>query len=239
VVGGNRKSVCHYTRHSEAKAFDFDGFWSAALRRFHEMAASQLRPKAGVIELLNVLDDIGLPRAVATSSSGEDVRVTSRSASAEGAFHTEEARRRHSYLLTYASQAHSFFHSRTAVADFAGRRESVCRHAGRSPQGDYVRGKPNPDPLSEGRRTARGRTCALPPTCNCTGRNQPSRISCAIPLTIMVPELLASTPEMERLWPGHQSPRPKVSDTMAPTLWPGRASQEVFVPRKKVFHRSV
>jgi hypothetical protein len=45
-----------------------------------------------------------------------------------------EARRRHSYLLTYASQAHSFFHPRTAVADLAGRRESVRDQAGRSPQ---------------------------------------------------------------------------------------------------------
>jgi hypothetical protein len=87
------------------KAFDFDGFWTAASRRFHVMAASQLRLKAGVIELLNVLDDIGLPRAVATSSCREDVQR---------------------YLTAYG---------------LLDRFQAVVA------QGDYARGKPNPDPV--------------------------------------------------------------------------------------------
>jgi HAD superfamily hydrolase (TIGR01509 family) len=56
------------------KGFDFDGFWMIAAKRFDEMVASQLRLKAGVIELLDVLDDMRLPRAIATSSRHEDVR---------------------------------------------------------------------------------------------------------------------------------------------------------------------
>jgi beta-phosphoglucomutase-like phosphatase (HAD superfamily) len=44
------------------KAFDFDVFWNRASKQFYEMAVLQLRLKAGVVELLDVLDDeLGLP----------------------------------------------------------------------------------------------------------------------------------------------------------------------------------
>jgi HAD superfamily hydrolase (TIGR01509 family) len=56
------------------KGFDFDGFWTRASKRYWEFAASQLRLKVGVVELLDLLDDLRLPRAIATSSLHEDVR---------------------------------------------------------------------------------------------------------------------------------------------------------------------
>ena len=56
------------------EGFDYDTFWTAASNRFAEMAKSQLRLKAGVVELLDLLDSITLPRAICTSSRHEDVR---------------------------------------------------------------------------------------------------------------------------------------------------------------------
>jgi HAD superfamily hydrolase (TIGR01509 family) len=56
------------------EGFDYDTFWTTASNRFAEMVRSQLRLKAGVVELLDLLDRIGLPRAICTSSRHEDVR---------------------------------------------------------------------------------------------------------------------------------------------------------------------
>ena len=54
--------------------FDFDFFWTTTKKRFEEMTETQLRVKAGVVELLDFLDEAGLPRAIATSSRHEDVQ---------------------------------------------------------------------------------------------------------------------------------------------------------------------
>jgi HAD superfamily hydrolase (TIGR01509 family) len=54
--------------------FDYDAFWATASNRFAEMVRSQLKLKAGVVELLDLLDEIDLPRAICTSSRHEDVR---------------------------------------------------------------------------------------------------------------------------------------------------------------------
>lgn len=56
------------------EGFDYDAFWSAASNRFAETVGSQLRLKAGVIELLDLLDELRLPCAICTSSRHEDVR---------------------------------------------------------------------------------------------------------------------------------------------------------------------
>jgi HAD superfamily hydrolase (TIGR01509 family) len=137
------------------KAFDFDGFWTAASRRFHDRAASQLRLKAGVVELLNVLDDIGLPRAVATSSCREDIQ----------------------HYLTACGLLDRF---QAVVA-----------------QGDYARGKPNPDSFLK----AAERLGVEPARCLALedSHHDVRAASGAGMMTIMVPDLIASTPEMERL----------------------------------------
>jgi HAD superfamily hydrolase (TIGR01509 family) len=49
--------------------FDVARFWTAAATRFHALAETQLRLKAGVVDLLDALDEAKLPRAIATSSS--------------------------------------------------------------------------------------------------------------------------------------------------------------------------
>ena len=54
--------------------FDFDSFWTDATQRFHQATLSQLYLKAGVIELLDLLDELQLPRAIATSSRREDAQ---------------------------------------------------------------------------------------------------------------------------------------------------------------------
>ncbi|WP_293676159.1 HAD family phosphatase [uncultured Phenylobacterium sp.] len=50
-------------------AFDL-GAWTEAVRTyFHEEAAAGIALKAGVVEILDALDEAGLPRAIATSSN--------------------------------------------------------------------------------------------------------------------------------------------------------------------------
>jgi HAD superfamily hydrolase (TIGR01509 family) len=55
-------------------AFDFELFWTTASDRFDELAGLQLCLKAGVVELLDMLDAVGLPRAICTSSRHQDVQ---------------------------------------------------------------------------------------------------------------------------------------------------------------------
>ncbi|WP_026617699.1 HAD family hydrolase [Ensifer aridi] len=54
--------------------FDFDRFWTRAVDLFHEMADTRLGLKPGVVELLDLLDEKKLPRAIATSSRHQDVK---------------------------------------------------------------------------------------------------------------------------------------------------------------------
>ena len=56
------------------KQFDFGGFWTAASTLHSEIVELRLCLKAGVVELLDFLDDTCLPRAIATSSRHEDVQ---------------------------------------------------------------------------------------------------------------------------------------------------------------------
>ena len=55
-------------------AFELDRFWDLAAARFAMMATTELRLKPGVIDLLDLLDGMGLPFAIATSSQHHDVR---------------------------------------------------------------------------------------------------------------------------------------------------------------------
>lgn len=55
-------------------AFPVDSFRTAWMRHFDLMAETRLALKPGAIELLDTLDELGLPRAIATSSSLQTVR---------------------------------------------------------------------------------------------------------------------------------------------------------------------
>jgi len=55
-------------------AFPADEFVAAWVRHFDMMAATRLSLKPGAIELLDTLDDLRLPRAIATSSAHQTVQ---------------------------------------------------------------------------------------------------------------------------------------------------------------------
>jgi beta-phosphoglucomutase-like phosphatase (HAD superfamily) len=137
------------------KEFDFDAFWATANDRFYEMTKLQLCIKAGVVELLDFLDDARLPRAIATSSRHEDAQ----------------------HNLTTLGLVDRF---QTVVA-----------------RGDYSRGKPHPDPFLK----AAERLGIAPELCvaledSHQGVRSASRAGM---MTIMVPDLLPPTSEMEEL----------------------------------------
>jgi HAD superfamily hydrolase (TIGR01509 family) len=54
-------------------SFDTEAFREATWRRYHPLAQAELTLKAGVIEILDRLDALALPRAIATSSRRETV----------------------------------------------------------------------------------------------------------------------------------------------------------------------
>jgi HAD superfamily hydrolase (TIGR01509 family) len=56
------------------ESFPVDEFVAAWLRHFWSIAETRLALKPGVVELLDVLDVLGLPRAIATSSSHATVQ---------------------------------------------------------------------------------------------------------------------------------------------------------------------
>jgi beta-phosphoglucomutase-like phosphatase (HAD superfamily) len=68
---------------------DFDlAAWSASVsRHFREGVAAGISLKAGVVEILDHLDDIGLPRAIATSSSLDSVQASLGPHELVGRFH--------------------------------------------------------------------------------------------------------------------------------------------------------
>lgn len=108
--------------------------------------------KAGVLELLDHLDELALPRAIATSSSHRAVGAHLGPSGIIPRFHTVVAR------------------------------------------GDYVRGKPNPDPFL----TAAERLGIAPHQCLALedSHNGVRAASSAGMMTIMVPDLLDPTEEM-------------------------------------------
>jgi HAD superfamily hydrolase (TIGR01509 family) len=135
--------------------FDFDAFWTTAMQRYAAAVATQIRLKAGVIELLAVLDDLALPRAIATSS------------------HHEHARHH------------------LAAFDLSDRIHAVVAY------GDYAHGKPHPEPFL----TAAARLGVDPALCLALEDSWHGvrAASSAGMMTIMVPDLMAPTAEMEQL----------------------------------------
>jgi HAD superfamily hydrolase (TIGR01509 family) len=55
-------------------AFPIDAFMTAWLRHFDAMATTRLSLKPGAVELLDTLDDLRLPRAIATSSAHHTIQ---------------------------------------------------------------------------------------------------------------------------------------------------------------------
>jgi HAD superfamily hydrolase (TIGR01509 family) len=154
TIGNSHEASRFAYRERYGEKFDIDGLWAAASKHY-EITRSQLCLKAGVVELLDFLDDAGLPRAIATSSHHNDVR-----------------------------------HNLAALGLLERFQTVVAR-------GDYLQGKPNPDPFLK----AAERLGVAPESCLALedSHNGVRSASRAGMMTIMVPDLLPPTSEMEEL----------------------------------------
>jgi HAD superfamily hydrolase (TIGR01509 family) len=137
------------------ETFPVDEFQAAWVRHFWIIAEVRLELKPGALELLDTLDQLGLPRAIATSSSSRTVERQ----------------------LT----AHNLL----------GRFNEIIGH------GDYERGKPAPDPFLR----AADRLGVEPRLCLALedSHNGVRSASAAGMMTVMVPDLLEPTEEIQRL----------------------------------------
>ena len=135
--------------------FDFTSLWKLAGEHVNALIDAELRLKTGVIELLDHLDALKLPRAIATSSRHQTVER---------------------YLASH---------------DLRGRFDAVIA------QGDYARGKPFPDPYLK----AAERLGLAPEDCIALedSHHGVRAAASAGMMTIMVPDLVAPTDEMEAL----------------------------------------
>jgi HAD superfamily hydrolase (TIGR01509 family) len=136
-------------------AFAVDEFQAAWVRHFWVIAETHLSLKPGALELLDVLDQFRIPRAIATSSSRRTVE-------------------RH---LT--------------ACNLVGRFDAIIGH------GDYETGKPAPDPFLK----AAERLGVEPRSCLALedSHNGIRSASSAGMMTIMVPDLLPPTDEIQAL----------------------------------------
>ena len=135
--------------------FDAEGFREEATRRFHVLTNAEVCLKAGVLEILDTLDVLGLKRAICTSSNRE----------------TAEHHIGHHGLLD--------------------RFDAIVA------RGDAARPKPNPDPFL----LAAQRLGVTPAACLALedSHNGIRAASSAGMMTIMVPDMLEATGEMQDL----------------------------------------
>lgn len=92
LIGLPQVSSHAILRNHFGAAFDLETFLDGARARFREAAATGLRLKPGVVELLDHLDALGLPRAIATSSPHESVQHHLGHLGVLGRFHAVVAR---------------------------------------------------------------------------------------------------------------------------------------------------
>jgi HAD superfamily hydrolase (TIGR01509 family) len=135
--------------------FDVEAFWLESAGDFHKLSTGRRFLKAGVVELLGLLDLKGLRCAIATSSRHLDVQRN----------------------LT-AHDLHGRFHHVVA-------------------QGDYARGKPNPDPFLK----AAEMLSIAPEDCLALedSFNGVRSAAAAGMMTVMVPDLIQPTDEIRKL----------------------------------------
>lgn len=146
----NQKVLDHF-----GAEFPIDLFNTRVREHVDAACAAGVALKAGVLELLDHLDELALPRAIATSSSHR------------------------------------------AVESHLGRSGIIPRFHAVVARGDYARGKPNPDPFL----TAAERLGIAPDQCLALedSHNGVRAASAAGMMTIMVPDLLDPTEEMQSL----------------------------------------
>ena len=155
MIGTNHGTTEHILTSHFGPSFSLDEFRSGWIRRYHALSAGGVVLKAGVVELIDLLDARGVPRAVCTSSRHEDVERN---------------------LIPHGLYA---------------RFQAVVAN------GDYARGKPAPDPFLK----AAERLEADPPHCLALedSHNGVRAAHAAGMMTVMVPDLLEATDEMQAL----------------------------------------
>ncbi|MGL4291616.1 MAG: HAD family hydrolase [Phreatobacter sp.] len=136
-------------------SFEIDAFRAEWLRKFELLLTNRLFLKPGAAELLDTLDALRLPKAIATSSS------------------------------------HHSVHHHLAAHGLLGRFDAIVAH------GDYVRGKPAPDPFLR----AAERLGVEPKLCLALedSHNGVRSASSSGMMTVMVPDILEATDEIREL----------------------------------------
>jgi beta-phosphoglucomutase-like phosphatase (HAD superfamily) len=152
MVGLPWANAVHALTAHYGPAFDVAAFRDEAVRRFHLVADTGICLKAGVVELLDHLDTLALPRAICTGSGPHEV------------------------------QKHMGEHG------LLGRFDTIVA------RGDYVRGKPEPEPFL----LAAERLSIDPADCLALedSYNGVRAASAAGMMTVMVPDLLHASDEM-------------------------------------------
>ena len=155
MVGAPRRQNREVAEAHFGEGFDFDAWFDDAAALAHARIKVELALKSGVLELLDRLDELKLPRAIATSSSHDNVLMQLTP---------------HGLLPRFG----------VVVAN-----------------GDYVRGKPFPDPFL----TAASRLGVDPADCLALedSHNGVRAAHAAGMMTIMVPDLLEATGEMKAM----------------------------------------
>jgi HAD superfamily hydrolase (TIGR01509 family) len=155
LVGRSREVNHRFLLEHYGADYPLEALIGAWGRHFRALAETGLPLKAGAAELLDLLDELGLPRAIATSSSHPTVRRN------------------------------------LDVHGLADRFHGVVAH------GDYAIGKPAPDPFLK----AAERLGVAPALCLALedSHNGVRSASAAGMMTIMVPDLIAPTDEIEAL----------------------------------------
>ncbi len=73
MIGTNDEGSRRILRDHFGEGFEVEPFWAATLKRFYALAEGGIALKTGVVEILDAVDRLGIPRAVATSSAHKNV----------------------------------------------------------------------------------------------------------------------------------------------------------------------
>jgi HAD superfamily hydrolase (TIGR01509 family) len=155
LVGLNVEKNHELMRVQFGTGFPAAQFHEASRERFFELLDTDLRLKPGVVELLEQIEALGLPKAIATSSQRQNVD------------------------------------HHLAAFGLANRFDAIIAN------GDYAKGKPDPDPFLVAAQTLGARPAACLALED--SHNGVRSAAAAGMVTIMVPDLLPANDEMRAL----------------------------------------
>jgi beta-phosphoglucomutase-like phosphatase (HAD superfamily) len=177
MVGATREQNRRVVLDHFGPDFPYDGWIEAVSEQAHAQIIVGVTLKAGVVELIDLLEAMDIPRAVATSSG------------------------------------HGAVERQLGPAGLIPRFQAIIA------AGDYARGKPHPDPFL----AAAARLGADPAACLALedSHNGVRAAHAAGMMTIMVPDLLEATEEIEALCVAVAETLHDVRALVAASIWPG------------------